>query len=71
MDSERTNGSPPPDADTALLDALVDYLNSNVLDPEHKITSLDMLDALASIGGRVVADPEGHSSVEYFEGLPE
>ena len=59
-----------PDAGSALVDALVEYLNDNVLDPDNKITKLDMLDSLASIGGQLVPDPEGSSSDEYFEELP-
>ena len=69
MESTGSN-SIHPDADSALVDALVDYLNDNVLDPDNKVTKLDMLDSLASIGGRLVPDPEGNSADEYFEELP-
>jgi hypothetical protein len=41
-----------------------------VLDGDSKVTKLDMLDSLASIGGRLVPDTEGSSSDEYFEELP-
>ena len=57
----------PADADSALVDALVEYLNENVLDPDSKMTKLDMLDSLAAIGGRLVPDTEGNSSDEYYE----
>jgi hypothetical protein len=69
MESPSSNNSVPPDADSALVDALVEYLNENVLDLE-KVTKLDMLDSLAAVGGRLVPDPEGSSSDEYFEELP-
>ena len=66
MESSGSN-SIPPNADSALVDALVEYLNENVLDPDSKMTKLDMLDSLASIGGRLVPDTEGSSSDEYYE----
>jgi hypothetical protein len=69
MESSVSN-SIPPDADSALVDALVEYLNANVLDPDSKVTTIDMLDSLASIGGRLVPDTEGISSDEYLEELP-
>ena len=65
MESSGSN-SIPPAADSAL-DALVEYLNENVLDPDSKMTKLDMLDSLAAIGGRLVPDTEGSSSDEYYE----
>ena len=70
MESTGSN-SIHPDADSALVDALVDYLNNNVLDPDNKVTKLAMLDSFGSIGGRLVTDPEGNSADEYFEELPE
>ena len=70
MESSSSSNSIHPDAGSALVDALVEYLNDNVLDPDNKITKLDMLDSLASIGGQLVPDPEGSSSDEYFEELP-
>ena len=63
MESPGSN-SIPPDADSALVDALVEYLNEDVLDRDNKMTKLDMLDSLASIGGRLVPDTEGISSDE-------
>ena len=69
MESTGSN-SIHPDADSALVDALVDYLNENVLDSDNKVTKLEMLDSLASIGGQLVPDPEGSSADEYFEELP-
>ena len=44
MESSGSN-SISPDADSALVDALVEYLNENVLDPDSKVTKLNMLDS--------------------------
>ena len=43
MESSGSN-SIPPAADSAL-DSLVEYLNENVLDPDSKVTKLNMLDS--------------------------
>lgn len=47
------------------LDVLVDYINENILG-DTQLTTLDMLEALASTGTRVEADPGGQSALDYY-----
>jgi hypothetical protein len=43
-------------------------MNENIL-ASTKLTALDMLDALASTGTRIVPDPDGRSTLDYYRRL--
>lgn len=54
----------------ALARALADYLNESVLDYE-RVSTADILDALASLGVTLVEDQIGESTLTYQELLSE